>query len=114
MSYEKAKIYIKRELNDLKSMKNDKEQRDIIKDSIKFLNQKQRDINKLIKKEQQQRYKLNEVFGENKHLKQKNKELKAKLEAELKHVRKQKKETDTRLKAEIMTNKYKNKELNSN
>ena len=118
MSYEKAKRYIERELSHLKSIKNDKEERYIIRDSITFLKQKQRDINKLIKKEAKQTYILNEVFDENKLLKQKNKELKEELKEknkelkdELKKLHKQKKETDTRLKTEIMTNKYNNKEL---
>ena len=93
MSYEKAKRYIEKELNDLKAMKNDKEQRYIIKDSIKFLKQKQRDINKLIKKEEKQQYKLNEVFDENNLLKQKNKELETELKQKHKELEDELKKT---------------------
>ena len=72
VSYEKALRYITHELSDLKTKPKD----DFNKDTIKFMKQKQREINKSIRKQEKQEYKLNKLYDENTQLKNELKDLK--------------------------------------
>ena len=72
MSYERALRYIAQELNDLKAIRKNKSNKKFIIDSTKLLKQKQKEINKKIK--QLENIKIDNVFDENKQLKQELKE----------------------------------------
>ena len=72
MSYERALRYIAQELNDLKAIRKSKSNKKFIIDSTKLLKQKQKEITKKIK--QQENLKIDNVFDENKQLKQELKE----------------------------------------
>ena len=83
MPYERALRYIDRKLKDLKAIRKTKTNNPLLH-SMKLLKQKQKEINKKVK--QQEKVKIDNLFDENKHLKQ-----------ELEAVRKQNKERSNRL-----------------
>ena len=85
MSYERALRYIARKLNDLKAIRKTKSNKTFIAESVRQLKQKQKEINKKIK--QQENIKIDNLFDENKQLKQ-----------ELKAVRKANKEAVDKIK----------------
>ena len=70
MSYERALRYIARELNDLQAIRKNKSNKNLL--LTKLLKQKQKEINKKIK--QLENIKIDNVFDENKQLKQELKE----------------------------------------
>ena len=115
LSHTKALRYIDRKIYEYTSKKSwDTINKSFYIDSIKQLRQKRKEINKNIAKLENTNNLLNNIFDENKQLKQELREEKKKRKQqkqELTYLVKQKKEISKQLQEEIKNNKYKNKLL---
>ena len=115
LSHTKALRYIDRKIYEYTSKKSwDTINKSFYIDSIKQLSQKRKEINKNIAKLEKTNNLLNNIFDENKQLKQElrgEKKKRKQQKQELTYLVKQKKEISKQLQEEIKINKYKNKLL---